>query len=206
MRYFLLAFILACVLVAGVFGKRGSISRKPPVELFSDMDRQPKIRPQTPSAFFADGRSSRLPVEGTIARGSHFLDEPMNTGLLPGTTNYIASNPVKITPAVMARGQQRFNIYCTPCHGLQGDGNGVVKTFGLATTRSLHEPRIVQMADGEIFNVITHGRNTMGPYASQVPVEDRWAIAAYVRALQLAQLGQPADLPPDQKVALSNTK
>ena len=202
MRYFLLAFILACALVAGIFGKRGKISRKPPIEIFSDMDRQPKIRPQTPSEFFADGRASRPPVEGTVARGSHFLDEPLNTGMLTGTTNFVAVNPMKVTDQLMARGQQRFQIYCSPCHGLQGDGNGVVKNFGMATTRSLHEPRIVQMTDGEIFNVITHGRNTMGPYGPQVRVEDRWAVVAYVRALQLAQLGQPGDLPPNQKVAL----
>jgi mono/diheme cytochrome c family protein len=205
MRYFVLAFVLVCAILAGIFGTRGKISRKPPVEVFSDMDRQPKIRPQTPSEFFADGRASRLPVDGTVARGAHFLDEPMNTGLVTGTTNFVAFSPVKLTDQVMARGQQRFQIYCSPCHGLQGDGNGVVKSFGLATTRSLHEPRIVAMADGEIFNVITHGRNTMGPYGSQIEVQDRWAIVAYVRALQLAQLGQPGDLPPDQKVALGNT-
>jgi len=203
MRYFLLAFVLAVGLVFGIAGKRGKISRKPPIEVFSDMDRQPKIQPQTPSEFFADGRASRLPVVGTVARGTHFLDEPLNTGMVTGTTNFIAVNPVKVTDQLMAHGQQRFQIYCSPCHGLQGDGSGVVKSFGMATTRSLHEPRIVQMTDGEIFNVITHGRNTMGPYGPQVRVEDRWAVVAYVRALQLAQLGQPGDLPPDQKVALT---
>jgi mono/diheme cytochrome c family protein len=202
MRYFVLIFVLTCAVIAGVFGQRGKISRKPPLEVFSDMDRQPKIRPQTPSDFFADGKSSRLPVEGTVARGSHYLDEPLNTGLVTGTTNFLAATPIRVTDQVMARGHQRFEIYCTPCHGLQGDGNGVIKNFGLATTRSLHEPRIVQMTDGEIFNVITHGRNTMGAYASQIRAEDRWAVVAYVRALQLAQLGQPGDLPPDQRVAL----
>jgi len=205
MRYFLLAFVLVIALVAGVFGKRGRISRKPPIEIFSDMDRQPKIRPQTPSEFFADGKASRLPVEGTVARGSHFLEEPLNTGMVMGTTNFVAVNPLKVTDQLMARGQQRFQIYCSPCHGLQGDGNGVVKNFGLATTRSLHEPRIVQMGDGEIFYVISNGRNTMMPYASQIPVEDRWAVVAYVRAFQLAELGQAGDLPADQKVALGNT-
>src|SRR4029078_12115642 len=203
MRYFLLAFVLAVGLVIGIAGKRGKISRKPPIEVFSDMDRQPKIRPQTPSEFFADGRASRLPAEGTVARGMQFLDEPLNTGMVTGTTNFIAVNPVKVTDQLMARGQQRFQIYCSPCHGLQGGGPGVVKNFGMATTRSLHEPRIVQMTDGEIFNVITQGRNTMGGYGPQVRVEDRWAVVAYVRALQLAQLGQPGDLPPDQKVALT---
>jgi mono/diheme cytochrome c family protein len=202
MRYFLLAFLIAIALVVGIAGKRGKISRKPPIEVFSDMDRQPKIRPQTPSEFFADGRASRLPVEGTVARGSHFLEEPLSTGMVTGTTNFVAVNPLKVTDQLMARGQQRFQIYCSPCHGLAGDGNGVVKNLGFATVKSLHEPRIVQFGDGEIFYVITHGRNTMGPYASQVTVEDRWAIVAYVRALQLAQLGQKSDLPADAKVAL----
>ena len=205
MRYFLLGFIIACALVAGVFGKRGSISRRPPIEVLSDMDRQPKIRPQTPSDFFADGRASRIPVDGTVARGSHFLEEPGTTGFVTGTTNFVSTNALKITDLVIARGQQRFQIYCSPCHGLQGDGNSVVKSFGLATARNLLEPRIVEMSDGEIFYVITHGRNTMGPYASQVPVSDRWAIVSYLRALQLAQLGEAGDMPPDQKVALGGT-
>ena len=204
MRYFLLAFVLVCVLAAGILGTRGKPSRKPPIEVFSDMDRQPKIRPQTPSAFFADGRASRLPIEGTVARGTHFLDEPFSTGMATGTTNFVAMAPLTVDAALMARGKQRYEIFCAPCHGLQGDGNGVVKALGMATTRTLHEPRIVQMGDGEIFHVITHGRNTMGPYASQIPVEDRWTIVAYVRALQLAQLGQAEDLAADQRAVLEN--
>src|SRR5262249_25234115 len=154
------------------------------------------------SEFFADGRASRPPVEGTVARGSHFLEEPLNTGMVVGTTNFVAVNQLKVTDQLMARGHQRFEIYCSPCHGLQGACDGVVKHLAMATVKSLHEPRIVQFGDGEIFYVITHGRNTMGPYESQIPVEDRWAIVAYVRALQLAQLGQAGDLPPDQKVAI----
>lgn len=203
MRYFILAFVLLCALVVTVAGFRGKISRKPPIEVFSDMDRQPKIRPQTPSAFFADGRASRLPVEGTIARGSHFLDTPVDTGMVPGTTNFVGSNPLKITEQLMARGQQRFQINCSPCHGLEGDGNGVTKSFGMAVVANLHDPRIVQMSDGEIFNVITHGRNLMGAYGPQVVPEDRWAIVAYVRALQLAYLGRPDDLPENQRAALA---
>src|SRR3954466_12378137 len=108
MRYFLLAFVLLCALVVSVAGYRGKISRKPPIEIFSDMDRQPKIRPQTPSEFFADGRASRLPVEGTVARDAHFLEEPLNTGMVAGTTNFVAVNPMKVTDQLMARGQQRF--------------------------------------------------------------------------------------------------
>ena len=194
MRYFLLVFLIAVALVVGIAGSRGKLSRKPPIEVFPDMDRQPKIRPQTPSAFFADGRASRLPVEGTVARGAHFLDAPINTGMVTGTTNFIPTSPVKVTPQVMARGQQRYQIYCAPCHSPVGDGNGITKSFGMAVVANLHDPRIVQMGDGEIFHVITHGRNLMGPYASQVEIEDRWAIIAYVRALQLAALGSQEDL------------
>ena len=160
------------------------------------MDRQPKIRPQTASAFFADGRASRLPVEGTVARGSAFLEAPINTGLITGTTNFVAVNPLKVTPELMARGQQRYQIYCAPCHSPLGDGNGIIKQFGMATVVSLTDPRIVAMSDGEVFHVVTHGRKTMGPYASQIEIEDRWAIVAYVRALQLSALGTQEDLAP----------
>ena len=135
MRYFLLCLILLITVVVGVAGFRGRISRKPPIEIFSDMDRQPKIRPQTPSEFFADGRASRMPVAGTVARDEHFLDNPVNTGLVTGTTNFVAYNPVPVTPALMARGQQRFQINCSPCHGLLADGNGITKSFGTQRTR-----------------------------------------------------------------------
>jgi len=193
-KYFVLIFLIAIALVVGIAGKRGLPSRTPPIEVFSDMDRQPKIRPQTPSDFFADGKSSRLPVQGTVARGSHFLDNPATTGLVTGTTNFVAVNPLKVTEQLITRGQQRYQIYCSPCHSPLGDGNGITKGFGMAVVANLHDPRIVGLADGELFYVITHGRNLMGPYASQIPVEDRWAIVAYVRALQLASLGRQEDL------------
>ena len=189
MRYVLFSLILVVVAVVSIAGFRGSISRKPPIEIFPDMDRQPKIRPQTPSAFFADGRASGLPVEGTVARDSHLLENALTTGLVQGSTNFVAVNPVQVTGQVMARGKQRYQIYCAPCHGLVGDGNGITKQFGMAVVANLHDPRIVEMPDGEIFHIITNGRNLMGPYASQVEIEDRWAIVAYVRALQFAQYG-----------------
>jgi mono/diheme cytochrome c family protein len=203
MRYFVLGFFLLCVMFVSVAGFRGSISRKPPIEVFPDMDRQPKIRPQTPSKFFADGRAARLPVEGTVARGSHFLDSPANTGFVAGTTNFVAVNPLPVSGESMARGQQRYQINCQPCHGALGDGNGITRSFGMAVVANLHDPRIVQLSDGELFYVITHGRNLMGPYASQVEPEDRWAIVSYVRALQLSHLGNAADLPANQQAAFT---
>jgi mono/diheme cytochrome c family protein len=197
--YFCLGFLLISLAVFAVAGKRGSLSRKPPIEVIPDMDRQPKIRPQTPSAFFADGRSSRLPVEGTVARGSHFQDIPLNTGRETGSTNFVASNPLPVNELVMARGRERYAITCLVCHSPVGDGNSVTKKFGMAIVANLHDRRIVEMSDGELFNVITFGRNNMGPYGDKISPEDRWAIIHYLRALQLARLGYPEDLTPAQR-------
>lgn len=202
MRYFLLIFALCTVMVVAIAGRRGSISRRPPIELFPDMNRQPKLRPQVPNAFFADGRSSRPPIPGTIARGDRYEDLPANTGRTTGTTNFVEAIPVEVTAKLLDRGQQRFNINCSPCHGAQGDGNGVVKKLGLATVANLHDKRIVELTDGEIFNTISYGKNTMGPYGANVTVDDRWAIIAYVRALQLSRLGAIDDVPESMRASL----
>src|SRR5882672_9111242 len=119
MRYVLLLFGLTAVLIMVVAGKRGDVSRRPPIELFPDMDRQPKLRPQTGNETFPDGLSSQLPVEGTVARGSAWQDTPQNTGKMPGpaapgTTNWAQTIPVQVTPQLMARGRERFNINCSP--------------------------------------------------------------------------------------------
>jgi mono/diheme cytochrome c family protein len=203
MRYFLLIFLVCVGMTVAIAGRRGSLSRRPPIELFPDMNRQPKLRPQSPDDFFADGRSSRLPIPGTIAREDiHYADLAVNTGQIPGTTNFIDTIPVPVTEELMARGEQRFNINCSPCHGRQADGNGVVKKLGLATVANLHDKRIVELKDGEIFHTITYGKNTMMPYGANVTVEDRWAIIAYVRALQLSQLGLVDDVPESMRGAL----
>ena len=197
--YFCLGFLLLSLAVFAVAGKRGSMSRKPPIELIPDMDRQPKIRPQEPNAFFADGRGSRLPVEGTVARGSNWQDIPLNTGRESGSTNFVAANPLPVNELVMARGRERFGISCAICHGPTADGNGVTKKFGMAIVANLHDRRIVEMSDGELFSVITHGRNNMGPYGDKLTPEDRWAVIYYLRSLQLARLGYPEDLTPAQR-------
>jgi mono/diheme cytochrome c family protein len=142
-------------------------------------------------------------VEGTVSRNEQFLDTTVITGMITGTTNFITANPLPVTRQLIERGRQRFQINCSPCHGLLADGNGITKQFGMAVVANLHDPRIVQMADGEIFNVITHGRNLMAPYGAQVVTEDRWAIISYVRALQLSQLGTLQDLPEAQRAALA---
>lgn len=198
MRYLLLFFGLCTVIVMLIAGKRGTVSRRTPIELFPDMNRQPRLRPQKPNEFFADGKSSQMPVPGTIAREDvNYADEPANTGRVPGTTNFIENIPVPVTEALMARGQQRFNINCSPCHGEQGDGKGITVRIGAMppTVADLHQKRIVAMGDGEIFNTISNGKGLMGPYGANVTVEDRWAIIAYLRALQLSQLGNIDDVP-----------
>jgi hypothetical protein len=204
--------------LVGILGFQGRISHQRPVELYSDrffpgMDRQPKLRPQEPDKFFTNGVSSQLPPPGTIARSEpiqtsggavyRFEDAPVNTGKIPGTTNFIELNPLAVTMPRLFRGHERYDIYCAPCHGKLGDSNGITKKIGdMPAVANLHDKRIVELADGDIFNTITFGKNTMGAYGPVVPVEDRWAIVAYVRALQLSWLGSLDDLPADQKSAL----
>jgi len=206
MRYFLLIFGLSIVLVMTIAGRRfddgGPISRRPPIEIFPDMDRQPKLRPETRDNFFPDQLSSQLPVPGTIARGTPYEDSPANTGRITGTTNFIETIPIPITEQLMARGRQRYEINCSPCHSAVGDGNGITKKLGMAVVTSLQDKRIVVMPDGEVFNTITYGKNLMGGYGANVSIQDRWAIVAYVRALQRSRLADLNDVPEAQRTAL----
>jgi len=207
MRYFLLGFVLLVVLVVGIAGRRGSMTRRPPFEIFPDMDRQAKLGPQTAAAFFKDHMSSQLPVPGTVARGSSFEESIFTTGKVPGSTNWVETNALPITGTLLARGQERFNINCSPCHGAAGDGKGITTKFGMGVIADLHDAkpprRVVQQADGEIFNTITFGKNLMGPYGPNVPPEDRWAIIAYLRTLQRSHLATLDDVPQDQRDILS---
>ena len=215
MRYILsiaLVLIALPVLLFGLAGVQGRISRVPPIEVFPDMDRQAKLRPQEPNPFFANGISSQLPPMGTVARSEplqttagavyRFEDSPVNSGLVTGTTNFVAVNPLPVNETLLLRGRELFDIYCAPCHGRLGDGNGITKKLGvMPAVANLHDQRIVAMADGEIFNTITHGKGLMGAYGPLMPVEDRWAVIGYLRALQLSGLGSVDDLPPDQQAA-----
>lgn len=213
MRYFLALFVLSVVAVVGILGFRGSQFRKPPLYIFPDMEWQLKLRPQKPNAFFANGLSSQLPVPGTIARSVAlqtaegavypYQDAPVNTGMVAGTTNFVELNPLPVTATLLKRGQQRFTINCSPCHGQLADGNGLPKKIGaMPVVANLHDARIVSMPDGELFYVITHGRLNMGAYGPNVAVEDRWAIVAYLRALQLSQLGTIDDVPQELRANL----
>jgi len=206
MRYFLAIFVLCVVAVVGLLGFRGSHSRRTSLYIFPDMEWQLKLRPQKPDGFFTNGITSQLHLPGTIPRSDPiqtaagpvypYEDAPVNTGRITGTTNFVENNPLPVTAALLSRGQQRFTINCTPCHGALGDGDGITKKIGaMAVVANLHDKRIVEMTDGEIFYVITNGRNLMGSYGANVVTADRWAIIAYLRALQLSQLGALEDLP-----------
>jgi mono/diheme cytochrome c family protein len=163
-----------------------------------DMHIQPYYRPLAKSEFFADGRSARNPVEGTVARGDLREDAYLYTGKVgnnPG--DYM---PFPVTLDVLKRGRDRFNVYCTPCHGRVGDGNGFIPTRGLKQPPSYHIDRLRKAPVGYFFDVMTNGFGVMQDYSAQVAPHDRWAIAAYIRALQLSQNATSADLPSGQKV------
>lgn len=202
MRYFLLIFALTVALVVVIAGPRGGMSRNRPISIIPDMDKQMKLLPQKDDSFFADGRSSRLPVAGTIPRGAAYQDWPLYTGRVTGLTNFVDNIPVPVTEQLMARGKQRFEINCLPCHGPQADGNGITKKYAMAVVANLHDKRIVLMPDGEIFNTITYGKGLMGAYGANIVPQDRWAVIAYLRALQRAQLGVMEDVPAEHQAVL----
>ena len=213
MRYFLAIFALCVLATVGVLGFRGSHFRQPPLYIFPDMERQPKLRPQTANAFFENGMSSRLPVAGTIARSQPvqvgqklvypWEDSPVATGRVPGTTNFVELNPLPVTAELLQRGQQVFDINCAACHSKLGDGNGTPKRIGaMAVVANLHDKRIVELTDGELFNTVSYGKGLMQGYAGNLPIRDRWAAIAYLRALQLSRLGSLDDVPEAARSAL----
>jgi len=216
MRYLLYSILLIVAIAAAaftMFGIPGRLSRRPPLEVFPDMDRQAKLRPAQPFDFFTNGLSSQLPPFGTVVRSApvetvngvvySYQDVPFNTGRTTGTTNFVTVNPLPVTAKSLQRGREHFDIYCAPCHGRLGDGNGIVKKIGvMPAVVSLHDQRIIEMTDGEIFNTITHGKGLMGAYGGTVVPQDRWAIIAYTRALELSWLGSTNELSAAQRAAL----
>jgi mono/diheme cytochrome c family protein len=158
-----------------------------------DMHNQPKYKPLRASTFFADGSSARPLVEGTVARGTLQEDEAFFTGKVGG--QLVKELPIALDAAVLDRGQERYNIYCTPCHDATGTGNGMVVQRGYRKPPSFHDERLRAAEPGHFFDVMTNGFGAMPDYRVQVSPRDRWAIAAYIRALQLSQRAQPADIP-----------
>lgn len=226
LRGFLLISLLLTIALIAALGFRGQKSTGPPLEVFPDMVRQVKVRAQAPLAFFADNRGPRPPVPGTIPIGYEMprpqtIATPAEAVPVPATRARLAFSagndyyntgkmgdrwgtgmPVELTAEMMERGRQRYNITCAMCHGATAWGNGITKQFGLATVVSIRDERVTKMADGEIFNTITNGKNTMMAYGSDIMIPDRWAIIAYLRALQRSQGATMADVPEEHRAEL----
>ncbi|MFA7232956.1 MAG: cytochrome c [Terrimicrobiaceae bacterium] len=229
LKYFFILFGLLVILVVSVAGFRGRKSPRSPIEIFPDMDHQPKVKAQAASSFFADGRGGRKPVDGTVPIGYAIpMHKPVGDSVGeaggPYKQIYFSSGPVyfdtgkiggqwgtgmpfEITPGLMERGRERFTITCSACHGATAAGDGISSKFGLVAIANLHQERIRNMADGEIFNTITNGKNTMLGYGDRIQVQDRWAIIAYIRALQKSQGGATIDeVPAGERAALEAQK
>ena len=215
-KYIPLSLLCLFVLAGGLAGCRGMKSSEPPVHLNPNMDLQDKYKPYRASTFFEDKRSMRTPPKGTVARGKlrEYGDSPASHAIWKGrdaSGKFVEQVPYKLTVAHLKRGQDRYNIYCTPCHGMDGYGNGTVvkRSRGKIAAPSFHTPRLGEIAIGHIYNVITNGSESkrMWPYKAQIPeAEDRWAIAAYVRALQRSQnanLGHVHRFAPDKVKAIN---
>jgi mono/diheme cytochrome c family protein len=166
-----------------------------------DMYDQPRYEAQEASRFFADGKAARDPVPGTVARGWLRADAHFYRGRIDDST-LAPTFPAPVTHAVLARGSERYGIYCTPCHDAVGAGRGMVVRRGFKQPPSFHVDRLRDAAPGYLFDVVTNGFGTMSGYASQIPVEDRWAIVAYVRALQLSQNVRLAELAPAERARI----
>ena len=181
---------------------RATPSPNRPIHIFWDMDFQPKFKAQAPNPLFADGRAMRPPVQGSVARGESYVDTHMYEGVVDGQWATALPASMKLDQATLERGQQRFNIYCSACHGYAGYGDGAVNQRAMelvsnvngpvngtqwVAAKSLHDETTRNQPMGQIFNTATHGIRNMAGYGAQISVADRWAIAAYVKTLQFSQ-------------------
>ena len=191
-----------CGLGLALSGCRGMKSEKPPIHPNLNMDFNERLQEQAANPFFADNAAMRQPVAGTVARG--YLRTVENAPFYYGRSadgGYVQTIPVAMTDDFLARGEKMYNIYCTPCHGIAGDGAGIImrgkggQGYGYAPAPSYHTERLRQIEDGYLYDVITNGVRNMASYAHQVNPSDRWAIVSYVRALQLSQAADETDVP-----------
>ncbi|MFO7724915.1 MAG: cytochrome c [Oceanipulchritudo sp.] len=214
MRQFFLIYAFLLLLAVTILGFRGCTSEKPPLEIFPDMDRQMRFHEQGRTSFFPDNRMDRQPVTGTLP---HVTDEQETFAhLTPDNRfredDYLATGkedgdefgdgiPVEASYQNMQAGQEIYAIYCAICHGDSGNGKGVIaqERYGYPTIVSLLQTRILDLPDGDLFNTITNGKNTMGPYGSKIRIEDRWKVVMYVRALQRAATATTEDVPAENR-------
>jgi mono/diheme cytochrome c family protein len=173
---------------------RGCTSSRPPIHINPSMDDQPKVRPQAASTFFYDGAAMRQPVPGTVPIGGLKEDTAFFTGK-GSDGQFVATIPVTVDEALLARGRQRYTIYCQPCHDARGDGKGILFQRGSVPTATFHQDKILKYADGQIFDVITNGTGLMSGYRWPIPPADRWAIIAHVRGLQRDRLARATSAP-----------
>lgn len=232
-RYFLFLLVLITILVVSIAGLRDYSflphkTKRPPIEIFPDMVRQDKVKAQAPSDFYDDGRGARANVAGTVpvgysapessaqtSEGVATMGSPYSVVVFSGKQDYadtgkIGTNwgngiPFSATMATLERGRERYQIQCAVCHGATGAGNGIATKYGLVGVANLQQQRIREMSDGEIYNTIVNGKNTMMGYGSVIQVPDRWAIVAYMRALQRSQNATINDVPAANRDALTGT-
>ena len=196
----LLSFLLSLAAI-GLTACAGQTTRSTSIEVWPDMKRQYKSKPQTESHFFGDHRASRMPVPGTVARGFLKEDAAYFTGAVAG--QYVGRNPETINADLLKLGQMKFNTYCSPCHSRIANGKGIVPLKEPTwQPTNLHEVRVKSMVDGEIFSIITQGRRSMPSYRFQIVEKDRWAIISYLRALQRTTSGTLADVPQELRADL----
>ncbi len=175
---------------------RGTTHEHTPIHPNLNMDYQERFDPQEANPFFADGRSMRPPVPGTVARGFLREDTRFHEGRNADGI-YVEAMPIPLTIELLEHGQTRYDIFCTPCHGAAGDGEGIITTggFGYTPATTYHSDRLREVTDGYLYDVIANGVRTMPAYAHQIPVAGRWAIVAYIRALQRSQNASESDVP-----------
>ena len=209
--YVLLVLVALSLVPMGLLYKsRATRSRETTrIQVVYDMDDQVHDKTQTGNPFWADGRAMRKPVEGTVARGQAWTHDPFAHGLVAGDTLFVTDFPVEVTPELVNRGQERYNIYCLPCHGASGNGNGLVNARAVSLGEGTWTPptditsqTVVDRPVGHLYNTIARGIRNMPSYGSQIAPRDRWAIVAYVRALQLTRNAKFEDLPQEAKAGL----
>jgi mono/diheme cytochrome c family protein len=210
----LLCLLLPPAIIARV---RSTPNSNLPIHIIQDMAFQSKYKTQAVNPMFADGNTMRPPVVNAVARGETYLDAHLYDGVIDGQWANVLPSQVKLDFATLRRGQERFDIYCSVCHGISGGGNGIVNqramelvantngpvngTVWVQAKNLVHDELVTVQPMGQVFNTITYGIRNMAGYGSQIPTEDRWAIAAYVKALQRSQNAQPSDIPAGTKVA-----
>jgi mono/diheme cytochrome c family protein len=217
MRVVIVVLTLLTGVVVSLMGFRGTVSERRPFIIVTDQVIQPRFEPQGESPFFKDGRMMRTPPAGTVPFGGadyesdagsprlnpDFLQEDDRYYRGKQGTAWVTKIPVKLDLELLRRGQERYEIYCSPCHGATGSGNGVMTQYGLVGVATITDAFHALMPEGEYFNVITNGKGRMLGYGPQIKVGDRWAIVAYIRALSRSQNAKPGDVPEAKRAELS---